>query len=92
MPDRGVGCQGWNECTAPVLWTEWPLESGVVLRQEVFARLPGGIEVETAIEPLYAWVRLSVKYADSLNAPDSAGSSSGSALRTYWRTWSRSAT
>ena len=86
MPDRGVGCQGWNESTAPVLWTDWPLESGVVLRQEVFAHLPGGREVETAIEPLYAWVRLSVKYTDPLNAPDSAGFIIRLGAPDIWRT------
>jgi len=73
LPDRGVGNQGWTDSPAPVLWSEWPLPEGVVLRQEVFAHLAGGSEVQSGVEPLYAWVRLSVARVDPLRAPDSSG-------------------
>ena len=51
--------QGWNEGPTPVLWSEWSLE-GLLLRQEVFAHVPGGNAIATGVEPLFAWVRLSV--------------------------------
>lgn len=51
--------QGWNEGPAPVLWTEWGWGGGLV-RQEVFAHIPGGGATQTGMEPLFAWVRLSV--------------------------------
>ena len=66
--DDGTVRQGWSgEHETPLLWTEWggsPLAAaqapGVVLRQEVFAHVPGGSPVKTGREPLFAWVRLSV--------------------------------
>ena len=54
-----VGNQGWNETPAPLLWSEWRRE-GLLLRQEVFAHVSGGGEVETGIEPLFCWIRLSI--------------------------------
>jgi len=77
-PDGGVGIQGWTDNPTPVLWTEWPISKdfwsttlgGVVLRQEVFCHIPGAKDVETGIEPLYAWIRLSVSEVDELNAPE----------------------
>jgi len=57
--DGGVGDQGWNEGATPVLWTQWRRD-GLVLREEVFAHLPGGGPVRTGREPLFAWVRLSI--------------------------------
>ena len=54
-----LGNQGWNETPAPLLWSEWRRE-GLVLRQEIFAHVPGGGEVETGIEPLFCWIRLSI--------------------------------
>ena len=71
LPDRGLGLQGWNANPTPVLRTEWPLEQGLVLKEEIFAHVPGGEEVQTGIEPLYAWVRLSVSQVDELKAPES---------------------
>jgi hypothetical protein len=68
--DGGVGIQGWRDGqVAPVLWTDFPRHEGVVLRQEVFAHLPGGGDVARGNEPLYAWVRLSVKHVDPVRAP-----------------------
>ncbi|MHB9130241.1 MAG: hypothetical protein ACYDBB_04005 [Armatimonadota bacterium] len=52
--------QGWNDGVTPVLWSEWSL-GGVLLRQEIFAHVPGGQAVETGDEPLFAWVRFSVR-------------------------------
>lgn len=57
--DRSVN-QGWNNTAAPVLWTEWN-QDGVLLRQEVFAHIPGGGDVKSGDEPLFAWIRLSVR-------------------------------
>ena len=57
--DDGMVNQGWNADAAPVLWTEWS-KDGLLLRSEVFAHIPGGADVATGIEPLFAWMRLSV--------------------------------
>ena len=51
--------QGWTENSAPVLWTEWSRD-GLLLRENIFAHTPGGAEVKNGLEPLFAWVRLSV--------------------------------
>jgi len=61
-PDDTSVKQGWRDCAAPVLWSEWASQ-GFLLRQEVFAHVPGAKEVETGVEPLFAWVRLSVRDA-----------------------------
>lgn len=49
--------QGWEDRPAPVLWTDWPCD-GVVLRQRVFAHVPGGQGVQRGDEPLFAHVRI----------------------------------
>ncbi len=68
--DGGTGIQGWKEGSpAPVLWTEWPSQDGVVMRKAVFAHVKGGAEIESGVEPLYAWVRLSVAHVDPIRAP-----------------------
>lgn len=70
--DGGIGIQGWNQDHAtPVLWTEWRLQTGVVVRQEIFSHIPGAGPVVTGIEPHYAWVRLSVVHVDSMEAAKS---------------------
>ena len=33
----------------------------MVLRQQIFAHIPGTADVKTGTEPLYAWIRLSIK-------------------------------
>ena len=69
--DGGVGIQGWQtDMETPVLWTDFPLEEGLVIRQEIFAHVKGGKDVETGIEPLYAWIRLSVSRVNELKHPD----------------------
>jgi hypothetical protein len=68
--DGGIGLQGWHEDKeAPVLWTDWPCQEGVVMRQEVFAHLRRGKAVETGVEPLYAWLRLSIPFVHPVNPP-----------------------
>lgn len=68
--DKGVGLQGWHEDReTPVLWTDWPCQEGVVMRQETFAHLRGGKEIKTGVEPLYAWVRLSVSFVHPVRPP-----------------------
>ena len=57
--DDGMVNQGWLDTAAPVLWSEWSNE-GVLLRQYVFAHVPGGRDVDTGVEPLFAWVRLTI--------------------------------
>lgn len=69
--DGGHGVQGWNrEHETPVLWTEYRCQEGIVLKSEVFAHITGNGDIETALEPLYAWVRLSVEYVDRLRHPE----------------------
>ncbi|WP_161632088.1 hypothetical protein [Nakamurella lactea] len=64
--DFGVGVQGWDmDRQTPVLWTDFRRQEGLVLRQEVFAHLPGGMAVQTADEPLYAWVRYRITEKDA---------------------------
>lgn len=71
--DDGAVVQGWRECDTPVLWSEWQY-CGQLLRQEVFAHVPGGQELKRGDEPLFAWVRLSVAYAaDGVPVPDRTG-------------------
>jgi hypothetical protein len=63
--DFGVGVQGWRtDKHTPVLWTEWRRQDGLVLRQSMFAAMRGRGTVQTGFEPLYAWLRYSVEYAD----------------------------
>lgn len=57
--DDGMTRQGWRDAAAPVLWTEWS-KDGLLLRQDVFAHIPGGGATVTGDEPLFAWLRLSV--------------------------------
>jgi hypothetical protein len=57
--EGGVGNQGWNDCAAPVLWTEWQ-QDGLVLRKEIFAHIAGAGPVKQEMEPQYAWIRLSI--------------------------------
>jgi hypothetical protein len=57
--DNGSVIQGWYDSPAPVLWTEWAAD-GITFREEVFGHVPGGKAVETGIEPLFAWVRLTI--------------------------------
>ena len=60
--DYGDVVQGWADSETPVLWSEWPWH-GYLLREQVFAHVPGGKELKRGDEPLFAWVRLSVHYA-----------------------------
>ncbi|HZY61842.1 MAG TPA: hypothetical protein VFE38_04885, partial [Edaphobacter sp.] len=70
--DGGIGIQGWNTGHAtPMLWTEWRLEDGLVVRQEIFSYVPGANDVVTGIEPHYAWVRLAVTHVDEMSAAKS---------------------
>ncbi len=63
--DGGRGIQGWRtDKETPVLYTDFPLQEGVVVRKEIFANVKGSKNVVTGIEPLYAWIRLSVVQVD----------------------------
>ncbi|HEY6990974.1 MAG TPA: hypothetical protein VH369_21440 [Bryobacteraceae bacterium] len=67
--DGGHGIQGWDSTYAtPLLWTEWRLQEGLVIRQEIFSHVASGQDVVTGIEPHYAWVRLIVTHVDELRA------------------------
>lgn len=71
--DNGTVLQGWNDCSAPVLWSEWARE-GLLLREEVFGHIPGGRAVETGVEPLFEWVRVSIHdVLPGLPVPESYG-------------------
>lgn len=71
--DGGHGIQGWDEeHAAPVLWTDYRLpHQGSVIRQEFFAHVKGGKAVKTALEPLYGWIRLKIKFVDQVRHADS---------------------
>ncbi len=63
--DGGRGIQGWRrDRETPVLYTDFPLQEGIVVRKEIFANVKGSKDVVTGIEPLYAWIRLSVIKVD----------------------------
>ena len=71
--DDALVKQGWNADAAPVLWSEWS-QDGLLYRQEAFAHVPGAKPVETGIEPLFAWVRVSVWHlCPALPLEDTAG-------------------
>ena len=62
--------QGWNDCPAPVLWTEWWVD-GLLVRMHIFAYVPGAEDTVTGTEPLYAWVRFRVHdMCEGLPLPD----------------------
>lgn len=68
--DGGHGLQHWREDKeTPVLCTDFPLQEGMVMHEQVFAHLSGGGDVVTGMEPMYAWIRLSVTHVDPLRAP-----------------------
>jgi hypothetical protein len=70
--DGGIGIQGWNSNHAtPMLWTEWRLQNGLVVRQEIFSHIPGAGPVVTGLESHYAWIRLSVTHVDEIRAANS---------------------
>ncbi|GEM_PF-369779 len=69
--DGGVGIQGWNEAhETPVLYTDFPLQDGLVIRKEIFAHVKGGKDPDSSIDPLFAWMRISVIYVDEQRHPD----------------------
>lgn len=69
--DFGYGIQGWNrDHEAPLLWTEFRKQAGLVIRAEMFAHQQGSDDVRTGLEPLYAWIRLKVVFVDPLRKPD----------------------
>ncbi len=69
--DGGVGLQGWNERhQTPILYTDYPLQEGLVIRKEIFAHVRGGQEPTSSIDPLYAWIRISVVHVDELRHPE----------------------
>lgn len=51
--------QSWADCTAPVLCSDWSSD-GIEMRQSVFAHIPDGGDISTGVEPLFAWVRISI--------------------------------
>lgn len=72
--DLGLRKQGWvADHETPVLWTEFRRQEGLVLRESVFAHVKGGKAVETAIEPIYAWMRFEVAHVDERDSPDTFG-------------------
>jgi len=69
--DGGRGIQGWNfDHETPVLWTEFRVQAGLIIRAEVFTHQKGSSDVVSGLEPLYAWVRLKVIHVDQLKHPD----------------------
>jgi hypothetical protein len=69
--DFGYGIQGWyKDHETPVLWTEFKIQSGLIVRAEMFSHQQGSSDVETALEPIYTWIRLKVMFADPIRSPD----------------------
>ncbi len=69
--DFGHGIQGWNtDHPTPLLWTEFRIQSGLIVRAEMFSHQQGSGDAETALEPLYTWIRLRVVFADPVRKPD----------------------
>ena len=69
--DYGHGIQGWDTShQTPLLWTEHRIQSGVIIRQEVFAHQVGGADVQTGLEPMYAWMRIKVAWVDPMRHPE----------------------
>lgn len=67
--DLGQGKQGWEEDSdTPVLWTEHRRQEGLVIKQSIFAHVPGEQAVQTATEPMYSWTRFEVTHVDPVNA------------------------
>lgn len=58
-PDDNMVIQRWDDGVAPVLSSEWARD-GFIFREEVFAHIPGGQDIKTGQEPLFAWIRLSI--------------------------------
>jgi len=74
--DGGQGIQGWVKGhETPVLWTEYRDQAGIVLKSEMFAHITSNEDVVTALEPTYAWVRLSVAHVDESRHPATWGMS-----------------
>lgn len=70
--DLGLRQQGWVDGdSAPHLWTEFRRQEGLVLREYAFAHVKGGQAVDTAIEPIYTWMRFNVEHVDERMAPNS---------------------
>lgn len=66
--------QGMLDRPTPVVWNEWRSSFratiGYVLREEVFAHVSGGRESETGREPLFAWIRMSIREVNPIMNPD----------------------
>ncbi len=71
---RRWGYQGLLDRPTPVIWTEWRQSFrsaiGYVLRQEAFAHVTGGQPIETGTEPLFAWVRMSIRDVNPIMSPE----------------------
>lgn len=63
--DNRMTRQSWTDNPTPVLRSEWP-RYGLLIRQEIFGFIPGAGDVQTGLEPLFAWIRFSV--ADRVEA------------------------
>ncbi len=57
--DDNAVAQGWTDRPTPELWSEWTTD-GFITRCHAFAHVTGGRPVESGIEPIFAWIRLSL--------------------------------
>jgi hypothetical protein len=66
--------QGMYDRPTPIVWNEWRSSYrttvGYILREEVFAHVPGGQDIETGQEPLFAWIRMSIQEINPIMNPD----------------------
>jgi hypothetical protein len=69
-----TGQQWWEKRSTPVLVTEWrqraAKEIGLRIQQKVFGYVPGASATTTGMDPLMAWMRLSVEEVYPLKHPD----------------------
>ncbi len=66
--------QGMLNRPTPVVWNEWRSSFrttiGYVLREEVFVHLRGAKDIETGQEPLFAWIRMSIRDVNPIMTPE----------------------
>ncbi len=68
--DGGLGIQHWDSShEAPVLSTEFRNKDGMVMETSLFSHIPGGGEVKTSLEPLFARIRVRIKHIDGNYPP-----------------------
>jgi len=66
----GFGNQGMTDNATPVIWNQWNTDTNATIRQYVFSHMETGKEVESGVEPIYAWIRYKVKACSDTEQPE----------------------